>query len=279
MDLDRWADLFEPLRGKRIGYVRGELGNVGDTLQERALYELALHFGIDCTWLGPVVRGRQPWEWELADGRWNGRLTVEIDELLLFGGGNMGIKGGSARIRAKAARLGLPMTILPNSWRAEEIVPNCVRYCARERGSLLFCPEAEVFPDLALSLDWNNDVQDRPPRKPIGVFLRKDKEARFADALPKLNQGPPFAQVGKRDVSGYVALAAHYRIIVTDALHFSICGLAAGRKVWLVPGTYHKNRSMYEAWLQELGCWWADSPDQVDDLVGPSDDWLSKEYL
>ena len=261
--LDYWTDLFAALRGKRLGYVRGELGNVGDTLQERALYELVQHFGLDCTWLGPVVEGREPWDWELEDGRWDGTLRTEVDELLCFGGGNMGIKGGSRRIRAKAARLGLPITILPNSWRASESVPHCVRYCAREHGSLLFRSDADVFPDLALSLDWNNDVANLRPRKPIGVFLRRDKEARFADALPGVNQGPPFALVGKRDVSGYVALAARYQIIVTDALHFSICGIACDRKVYLLPGTYHKNRSMYESWLRDLGCWWAASPDEI----------------
>jgi len=265
LSLDHWTDLFAPMRGKRLGYVRGELGNVGDTLQERALFELVKLFGLDCTWLGPVAECREPWDWELEDGRWNGR-TDDVDALLLFGGGNMGIKGGSARIRARASRLGLPITILPNSWRAAETVPNCVRYTAREHGSQAYCPQAEVFPDLALSLDWNNDLANRPPRKPHGVFLRCDKEARFADALPGVNQGPPFGLVGKRDVSGYVALAARYRIIVTDALHFSICGLACGRKVYLLPGTYHKNRSMYESWLRDLGCHWAASPADVEEL-------------
>lgn len=266
LNLDQWAELFEPFEGKRLGYVRGEFGNVGDTLQERALFELTQHFGLDCTWLGPVAEGREPWNWELDDGRWNGRLRADVDELLLFGGGNMGIKGGSARIRVKAAKLGLPITILPNSWRAPETVPNCVRYCARERGSHLFCADADVFPDLALSLDWDDDTINLPPRKPLGVFLRRDKEARFADAVPEHNQGPPFDLVGKRDVGGYVALAARYRVIVTDALHFSVCGLACGRKVYLVPGTYHKNRSMYEAWLRDLGCHWAASPDEIEEL-------------
>jgi len=266
LELDRWDALFEPMRGKRLGYVRGELGNVGDTLQERALWELVNHYGLDCVWLGPVVHGREPWDWELGDGRWDGKLRVGVDELLCFGGGNMGIKGGSRRIRAKASRLGLPITILPNSWRDTEDVPHCVRFCAREYGSRRFCPDAEVFPDLALSLDWPEDLRERPARKPLGVFLRRDKEARFADAVPEFNQGPPFDLVGKRDVSGYLALAAHYQVLVTDALHFSICGIAAGRTVYLVPGQYHKNRSMYESWLRDLGCRWADSPDEIEEL-------------
>jgi hypothetical protein len=263
-DLSNWDELFRPLVGKRLGYVRGELGNVGDTLQELALYRLVQHYGLDCVWLGPVAGGREPWDWELADGRWDGTLTADVGELLLFGGGNMGIRGGSRRIREKASRLGLPITILPNSWRAIEDVPNCVRYSAREWGSLRFCPRADVFPDLALSLDFSELLPGAAPTERLGVFLRTDQEARFAGALPGINQGPPFGLVGKRDVTGYARLAERYETLVTDALHFAICGLAAGREVYLLPGQYHKNRSMFEAWLAAVGCRWAESPESLD---------------
>jgi hypothetical protein len=257
------------MRGKRLGYVRGEHGNTGDTLQERACFELFRLQGLNVVWLGPVAHGREPWDWEPGDGLWNGQLSAStpVDELLLFGGGNMGLPGGSARIRAAAARLGLPMTILPNSWRATENLSGQVRYCARERGSIeRYCPKAELFPDMALSFDFPEDHGAARPRVPLGVFLRNDREAKFSgDAVPG-NQGPPFGKVGKRDVAGYLVLAAAHGVIVTDALHFGIAGLAAGRKVYLVPGAYHKNRSMYDSWLRDLGCLWADSPAAVPEL-------------
>jgi hypothetical protein len=51
--------------------------------------------------------------------------------------------------------------------------------------------------------------------------------------------------------------------IVTDRLHFAIAGLMTGRDVSLLPNGYHKNRSMYETWLEDLGCHWLESADSI----------------
>lgn len=252
LPLSAFDGLFQPMLGLRLGYVRGEFGNVGDTLQELALFRFVEHYGLDVAWLGPVAAGREPWDWELIDGRWDGRTPAGLDGLLMFGGGNMGISGGSARIRAKAARSGLPMILLPNSWRAEERLPGAVRYCAREQESIRrFIPEAELWPDLALGFDF----PEAPAAvEPCGVFMRSDREGQFPDA--RGNRGAPFEHVGKRDVLGYYKLAARFERIYTDALHFAICGLAAGREVTLLPGRYHKSWGMFESWLRGLGCRW-----------------------
>jgi exopolysaccharide biosynthesis predicted pyruvyltransferase EpsI len=255
------------MRGKRLGYVRGEHGNVGDTLQERAAFLLFREAGLNVRWVGPVVSGREPWDWQKSDGLWNGRLPFEVDELLLFGGGNMGLKGGSYAIRRKAAVHGLPMTILPNSWRAPEMLAGRVRYCAREAESArLYCPAAELNPDMALSYDFPDALRRTKPRERLGVFLRDDREALFAGQHVPGDRGPAFKLVGKRNVAQYLRLAAEHETIVTDTLHFAIAGLAAGRRVYLLPGGYHKNRSMYETWLAALGCQWAETPAAVEEL-------------
>jgi len=255
------------MRGRRLGYVRGEHGNVGDTLQERAAHELFRGEGIDVSWIGPVAGRRLPWDWEKRDGLWNGQISERFDGLLLFGGGNMGLIGGSSRIREKAARLGLPMTVLPNSWRAPERLPGKVRYCAREAESIrLHCPEAELHPDMALSFDFPASHGTEKPAERLGVFLRRDREALFGARQVPGDRGPAFGTVAKRDIDGYLRLAAAFEVVVTDALHFSICALAAGRKVYLLPGAYHKNRGMWLSWLRDLGCLWADDPDQVPEL-------------
>lgn len=41
---------------------------------------------------------------------------------------------------------------------------------------------------------------------------------------------------------------------MTDRLHFAIAGLHAGRDVTLLANDYHKNKSMHETWLADLGC-------------------------
>ena len=268
MPLESWADMLAPLAGtgRRLGYVRGEFGNVGDTLQERAAFEMFQAFDLDVTWLGPVPDASQPWAWDRADGRWDGRVGDDIDELLLFGGGNMGVVGGSVHIRQKAVKTGLPITILPNSWRAAETVANCRRYYARESGSLQFRPDAVLMPDLGLGLEFDESLRARAPWRDLGVFLRHDKEARFSGAVIS-NQGAPFDQIDKRDVDGYLMLAASCRRIVTDALHFAIAGLMCGREVHLAPGQYHKNRSMFASWLQSLGCLWAEDPRDVEGVL------------
>jgi len=249
--------------GQRIGYVRGEHGNVGDTLQEKAFYGMAREYGLDVRWVSPTVRGREPWDWEKADGLWNGKIPLrDIDELVLFGGGNMGLKGGSWRIRQKALMHGLPITILPNSWRAPELLPTSVRLCARERESIsLYAPRAELWPDIGLGYWFRQEHVSHEPSRRLGIFLRDDREGRFSDTPG--NQGAPFKLIGKRDVRGYLRLASDHRVVVTDALHFSICALAAGRRVYLLPGSYHKNRSMWETWLRNLGCLWAEDPGEV----------------
>jgi exopolysaccharide biosynthesis predicted pyruvyltransferase EpsI len=56
-----------------------------------------------------------------------------------------------------------------------------------------------------------------------------------------------------------MALAARYRRIITDRLHCAIAGLHAGREVTLLPNNTHKNRSMHETWLADLGCRFAES--------------------
>jgi len=268
LPLSAFDGLLAPMRGKRMGYIRGEHGNVGDTLQERAAYELFRLQGLDVQWLGPVAPGREPWDWEKRDGMWQGTAPAGLDGLLLFGGGNMGLPGGSSAIRAKAAALGLPMTCLPNSWRAPERLSGQVRYCARESESIrLYCPEAELWPDMALSFNFPDNLQATyPVRRKLGVFLRNDRESKFSGRNVPGNEGPAFGRIKKRDIHGYMELAASFETVVTDALHFSICALAAGRRVYLLPGAYPKNYGMWSTWLRDLGCLWADDPDQIEEL-------------
>jgi exopolysaccharide biosynthesis predicted pyruvyltransferase EpsI len=68
----------------------------------------------------------------------------------------------------------------------------------------------------------------------------------------------------------YLHLAARYESIVTDRLHFAICGLLLGRQVVLLPNSYHKNRSMYETWLRDLGCMFAPEPKAATELLEAS---------
>lgn len=227
-----YAAVFEPLRGKRIGYVRPH-GNVGDHLIEAATEQLFTAFSID--WIDWTPSDPQP-----------------VDALAFGGGGNMGaLYRDNWNLRTACLQSGLPVTILPQSFLAEE--PRAFhRVFVRERCSWKYCPDAELAPDLALALD----IGEFPPAtRELGVLLRSDKENRVL--RPWFSQDPVKLC---RTPDEYLRLAASYARIVTDRLHFAVCGLLLGRHTTLLPNAYHKNRSMYETWLADLGCHFADTP-------------------
>jgi exopolysaccharide biosynthesis predicted pyruvyltransferase EpsI len=137
------------------------------------------------------------------------------------------------------------VVILPQSFTSVEDRPYA-RVFVRERGSLAFRPDGILAPDLALGIAT---AEPTPPRRGVGIFLRRDQE--------RLGRKPFFVRDPirlRRDPLEYLALAARYRRIVTDRLHFAIAGLHAGRDVTLVANDYHKNCSMHETWLSDLGC-------------------------
>ena len=94
----------------------------------------------------------------------------------------------------------------------------------------------------------------RPPRRDLGVFLRRDQERVGGKSIV-----PRDPVRWYRDPLEYLALAGRYRRIVTDRLHLAIAGMHAGRQVTLVANDYHKNRSMHETWLADMGCAFAES--------------------
>lgn len=233
LPLEAFAPVFEPFRGLRVGLVT-PFGNVGDTLIGWATEQLLDAFQI---------------EWD----HWREETAHEsrFDELLFGGGGNMGVRyRNNWELRNRVFRSGLPVTVLPQSFNSEELRPYR-RVFIRETASLAYCPQGELAPDLALGLR----IEDVPqPRLGLGVFLRRDRERLrrfrwFSRDPARLCKTP----------QEYIRLAASYRRIITDRLHFAICGLLAGRQVTLLPNDYHKNRSMHATWLEDLGCEFAEN--------------------
>lgn len=228
-----FAEIFEPLRGKRVGLVT-PFGNVGDQLITWATGQLLEGFQVD---------------WDFWDSRsWRDQ---RFDELLYGGGGNMGeLYQNNWRLRDRVFACDLPVTILPQSFTSPE-QRAYKRVFVRETASLALCPEATLAPDLALGLS----VADlASPVSQVGIFLRRDSERTGRKSW--LFCDP--ARVC-RNPRQYLELAAKHKTIVTDRLHFAICGLIAGREVILVSNSYHKNRAMYNTWLKHFGCRYAET--------------------
>jgi hypothetical protein len=230
-----FAHVCEPLMGRRVGYVRPE-GNVGDHLIEVAMIQLFAEHGIRWRLVSPA----EP------------RATEGLDLLVFGGGGNMGIRyPGNHALRTQALATSLPLVILPQSFTSPEDRP-FARVFVRERGSLALRPDGILAPDLALGLATGEPA--RPDRE-LGVYLRRDQERGGRKPLFVRDPVRLF-----RDPFAYLAFAARHRRIVTDRLHFAVAGLHAGREVTLVANDYHKNRSMHETWLADLGCRFAATP-------------------
>jgi exopolysaccharide biosynthesis predicted pyruvyltransferase EpsI len=226
----RFSDIFSEWQGKRVGYVRNP-GNAGDDMIYAATVQLFTEYAIN--WI-----------------EWDG--TQKVDVILFGGGGSMGGYYSAFLKRKKCLSSNIPVVILPQSWMSEEDKPYIRLWC-RERDSLQFAGEnAKLAPDLALGLRWHNEQEIIHES---GVFLRKDAEGLFKN-IPC--DGDPIEMA--KNHSDYLKLAASYGKIVTDRLHFAIAGLICGRKVTLLPNSYHKNKSMWETWLKDLGCEWSDVP-------------------
>ncbi|MCH5377872.1 MAG: polysaccharide pyruvyl transferase family protein, partial [Planctomycetes bacterium] len=162
------------------------------------------------------------------------------------GGGNMGtLYPANWKLRDRCLALGVPVTILPQSFTSPEPKPYH-RVFVREKGSLAFESRGILAPDLALGLAYRPRSS---PRHPRGIFLRRDGER-----IVRRRYLAPDPIKRCKDPRAYVEYAARYAHIVTDRLHFAICGLIAGRRTTLLPNSYHKNASMYETWLRDLGC-------------------------
>lgn len=227
--------VFGPLVGLRIGFVR-PIGNVGDALIELAMHQLMREFGV---------------HWRVVDP--GQRCPRSIDLLIFGGGGNMGtLYPECYSLRTRALALGPPVVVFPQSFTSPED-RGFHRVYVRERASLALHPTGILAPDLALGLAW-----PAPPRpiRDLGLFLRRDGE-RTSPRRPWVFQDPVKRC---REPAAYLALAARYRRIITDRLHFAIAGLHAGREVTLLANSYHKNRSMHETWLAALGCRFAATP-------------------
>jgi hypothetical protein len=244
LPLSDFAPIFDPLRGRRVGYARTP-GNVGDDLIEAATFQMLRHFGIDFVVARPSS-------------------APKVDEWLLPGGGNMGsFYESNRRIRGEVVAAGRPVSVLPQTF----ITPEPLAYArvfVRERASLSLRPDALLAPDLALGFEiprhWKLALGlgarwRRRPDLGEGVWLRRDREGLFAGVR---SAGDPAARC--RTPFGYLRLAARHTHVITDRLHFAIAALLCGRRATLLPNIYFKNRSMYETWLGGLGCEWRDAP-------------------
>lgn len=229
--------IFAPLASMRIGLIHSpSTGNCGDRMIERAAEQILTAFGLQ--WR--VVEPARP---------------ADADVLLLFGGGNYGHPYCSAEqaIRRAALTTGIPCVLLPQTVYGVEIHPRewAVAW-TRDQTSQRLLYGSRLAPDLAMFYT---------PQRPIEPWTYQEPCLSFTTAYEGLwpGRGPDLRHLYKYP-EDYIAHIAKHSEVITDCLHVAIAGLIARRKVTLLPTKLHKNRSVYETWLHDLGCDWSEVP-------------------
>jgi exopolysaccharide biosynthesis predicted pyruvyltransferase EpsI len=225
-----YSHVFDRWRGTTIKQFWGP-GNVGDLLIRRGAEQLFAAYDI--------------------------RVTDELalaDAVFYGGGGNMGPLYPGTRVvrlaaRDAATKRGVPLVVLPQSWTGPEDFDADFVF-AREHRSLKYCPSAVLAPDLALA--FSPAIQHGAPEHETGFFLRSDAE-RNLPLIPS-NCGDPAFMTSTAE--GYLRLAASYRVVHTDRLHFAIAAMMCGREAHLYANSYFKNEAIYHLWLRGRGCHW-----------------------
>ena len=200
-------------------------------------------------------------------------LKSEPEVVLWMGNGNLGgnlysnIHQKFVEVCEVAEVSSVEVVVSPCTANSEFEVGDHVTVFAREHttAEMLGC---EFVPDLALDYDRYSVYSFSKSSRGSGLFLRTDAEIEVRHVS---NIGDP-AKIAE-SLDEYIGLASKYKKIVTNRLHFAIISLGLGKDVTLLPGSYHKNRSVYEASLEELGCQWSsDVPvDQANTVNNPFD--------
>lgn len=223
---ETWNDIFAQWDCMKA-HLLAVPGNPGDQLLNAAARQLMAHNGVV--------------ESSLEDA----------DVLFWPAGGNIGgqydfREAPEVFLNFKKTRVVLPQSIM----RSTPALEAADEVWLRDDESQKLFPSGRRAPDLALayrpSLSGNHELG-------AGVFFRQDAEA---TSVPAENFADPVA--GCRTHYDYLRLAGSYSTLVTNRLHFAIAGLIMGAAVTLHPNAYHKNRSVWDANLKDLGCGFAD---------------------
>lgn len=107
---------------------------------------------------------------------------------------------------------------------------------------------ASFCPDMAFFLDFEADCE--PIFSHPLVCLRRDRE-RHSSSID-LDRNWDLSQLGNAssEVRELVTLISRFPIVYTDRLHIAIAGGMLGRRVFLLEGSYPKNRGVYEATMK-----------------------------
>jgi len=114
-----------------------------------------------------------------------------------------------------------------------------------------------VVPDTAFAIVKEDLVPDYYEGKGYTLYaIRKDKES-----LKQYQRPNPFVfwldpVRYAKDFKSWVQIHNNANTVFTDRTHSAIVSMLLGKKVYLLPNNYHKNRSIWEYSLKDFGVHW-----------------------
>lgn len=148
---------------------------------------------------------------------------------------------------AELSRQASTMVFLPSTYAVRpedyDFGPD-THFFARDRfESMKNCPKATFCHDMAFFLT----LSAPPPRDPVGLFMRTDRERPEDAPLPLGNVDISLKGRQSTPIRRFVNAIGRYETIYTNRLHVGICGALLGRKVHLFGNDYFKIRAIHDS--------------------------------
>lgn len=217
-------ELFLPLKGKKVYYQKME-GNLGDELIDYVTLKFFKEYNIQLVSL------------------------KDCNVVVFAGGGNLGnLYPNNEKIRNELTVLDKEFVVFPQTFYKRTKLDRKCKVYARDVNSFnslkLLGYSVELVPDVVLM--YKSKIEYSPEYEE-GLFFRDDEERK---TNYKTNEPTKLC----KEPLDYLRLVSKYKKIKTDRLHCAISAVLVGvPDITIVGNSYHKNKSMWETWLKDLG--------------------------
>lgn len=180
--------------------------------------------------------------------------------LLIDGGGNLvDYYSDVKEFLIKKPSLYDEIIILPHTIVGEkqiEVLNNIsskLTVFCREKVSAEFLEDRLTHGELYIWHDcaFYNDFSQTPTGKGVFNAFRSDKES-ILQALPRSNSDISYNGYATKPLDELIGMLQKYEQVNTDRLHVAICATLLGKQVRLFPGSYYKNKAVFDYSLKKL---------------------------
>lgn len=229
-DFARLADLIRDICGRKVAYYIANPGNWGDALIRHGTLRFFQEHRIRVN--------------ELRNKKAQFIWPAVVGGIVIYGGG-----GGwcshydhSFSIVNKLRRR-FRVIVLPSTYEKRYVLPNTF-FCRRDiYESEKNMPDSFFCHDMAFAI---GSIKKEAGRG-VGYFFRTDKESAGRIKIPETNCDLSMKGTQYSGADAFFSEVARYEVIYTDRLHIGIAACLLGRELHLFPGSYFKNRAIFDS--------------------------------